>query len=111
MPAERATVSSTRETMTMTVGEFLLRRIREPASGTRSAPGRLRARAAAATAGHRHAGVGRDGKRDERVVRVGRLRAAERQGRFDRDVPLGPLSPTNGIACSYAEPVPLIYVC
>jgi indolepyruvate decarboxylase len=31
--AERATASSTRETLTMTVGEFLLRRLREAGIG------------------------------------------------------------------------------
>jgi indolepyruvate decarboxylase len=110
--AERATVSSTHETMTMTVGDFLLRRIRE--------------------AGVRHAfGVPGDYNLEllQQMEDSGTLEwmgacnelnasyAADGYARLNGMAALivtnavGALSAINGVAGSYAEHVPVICVC
>ena len=112
MTSERGVVTSTRETMTMTVGEFLLRRLRE--------------------AGVRHAfGLPGDYELEllQQLQDTGTLEwvgtcnelnasyAADGYGRLNGMAALiltyavGPLSAINGIACSYAEHVPVICVC
>jgi indolepyruvate decarboxylase len=110
--AERATLSSTRETMTMTVGEFLLRRIQE--------------------AGVSHAfGVPGDFNLEllQQLLDTGTLEwmgtcnelnasyAADGYARLNGMAALivthavGALSAINGVAGSYAEHVPVICIC
>ena len=112
MTAERAMVTSTRETMTMTVGDFLLRRIREAGVG--------------------HAfGVPGDYNLEllQQMEDTGTLEwvgtcnelnasyAADGYARLNGMAALivtnavGALSAINGIAGSYAEHVPVICVC
>ena len=110
--AERATVSSTRETMTMTVGEFLLRRIREAGVGHAfGVPGDFNLELLQqledagtlewiGTCNELNASYAADGY--ARLNGMGVLIVTNA---------VGALSAINGVAGSYSEHVPVICVC
>jgi indolepyruvate decarboxylase len=110
--AERATASSTRETMTMTVGDFLLRRIREAGVGHAfGVPGDYNLELLQqmedsgtltwmGTCNELNASYAADG-----YARLNGLAALIVTNA------VGALSAINGIAGSYAEHVPVICVC
>jgi indolepyruvate decarboxylase len=110
--AERATANSTRETMTMTVGDFLLRRLREAGIGHAfGVPGDYNLELLQQM---------EDSGTLEWVGACNELNAsyaADGYGRLNGLAALvvtnavGALSAINGIAGSYAEHVPVICVC